>query len=51
MSRVDANDLDEAAADAVKRNLQFNPPRAAAIVRASQGDVRAIAIQASGAPS
>ena len=49
VSRVDANDLDKAAAEAVKRNLRFNAPRAAAIVRPSQGDVRAIAIQARGA--
>ena len=45
VARVDANDLDEAAAEAVRRNLQFNDTRAAAIVRPSQGDVRAIAIQ------
>jgi hypothetical protein len=50
VSRVDANDLDGAAAEAVKRNLSFNHPRAAAIVQPSQGDVRAIAIQARGVP-
>ena len=42
---MDANDLDEAAAEAIERNLRFNEPRAAAVVRASQGDVRTIALQ------
>lgn len=51
VSRVDANDLDGAAAEAVRRNLSFNAQRAADIVRPSQGDVRAIAIQARGVPS
>ena len=45
VSRVDANDLDEAAAEAIQRNLRLNEPRAAAVVRPSQGDVRTIALQ------
>lgn len=43
--RVDANDLDEHAATAVRRNLEYNDPKASGIVRPLHGDVRLVALQ------
>jgi tRNA G37 N-methylase Trm5 len=43
--RIDANDLDASAAAAVRRNLEYNDPRASGLVRPTQGDARLIALQ------
>lgn len=50
VKRIDSNDLDETAAAAVRRNLEFNDPRASGVVRPTQGDVRFIALQVSQQP-
>ena len=39
MRRIDANDLDEAAAAAVRQNLELNDSKASGLVRPTQGDV------------
>ena len=43
--RIDANDLDEAAAAAVRQNLELNDSKASGLVRPTQGDVRLAALQ------
>ncbi len=48
MKRIDANDLDEKAAAAVRRNLEYNDPKASGLVRPTQGDVRLMALQVGG---
>ena len=45
VKRIDANDLDETAAAAVRRNLEYNDPKASGLVRPTQGDVRLMALQ------
>ncbi len=45
VKRIDANDLDETAAAAVRRNLEYNNPKASGLVRPTQGDVRLMALQ------
>ena len=43
--RIDANDLDVAAAAAVRQNLELNDSKASGLVRPIQGDVRLAALQ------
>ncbi len=50
MKRIDANDLDEKAAAAVRSNLEYNDPKASGLVRPTQGDVRLMALQVSASP-
>ncbi len=45
MRRIDANDLDEAAAAAVRQNLELNDSKASGLVRPTQGDVRMAALR------
>ncbi len=45
VKRIDANDLDEAAAAAVRQNLELNDSKASGLVRPTQGDVRLAALQ------
>ncbi|KAK9907632.1 hypothetical protein WJX75_007284 [Coccomyxa subellipsoidea] len=45
VKRIDANDLDEKAAAAVRSNLEYNDPKASGLVRPTQGDVRLMALQ------
>lgn len=47
VKRIDANDLDEKAAAAVRSNLEYNDPKASGLVRPTQGDVRLMALQVS----
>lgn len=43
--RVDANDLDSDAVEAMKRNIQYNGPEAEQRMRPLQGDARVIMLQ------
>lgn len=43
--RVDANDLDSDAVEAMKRNIQYNGPEAEQRLRPLQGDARVIMLQ------
>jgi len=46
ISRIDANDMDEAAVAAIRRNAAHNGGAAAALVRPMQGDARLVMYQA-----
>jgi tRNA G37 N-methylase Trm5 len=43
--RIDANDLDDTAAAAVRQNLELNDSKAAGLVRPIHGDVRMAALR------
>jgi len=43
--RIDANDLDDTAAAAVRQNLELNDSRASGLVRPIHGDVRMAALR------
>ena len=43
--RVDANDLDSDAVEAMRRNIQFNGPEAEQRMRPLQGDARVVMLQ------
>lgn len=45
VKRIDANDLDDTAAAAVRQNLELNDSRASGLVNPTQGDVRLAALQ------
>jgi tRNA (guanine26-N2/guanine27-N2)-dimethyltransferase len=45
IARVDANDLDPAVVDAMRRNVAFNGPEASSRVHPIQGDCRIVMMQ------
>ena len=45
IARVDANDLDPAVVDAMRRNVEHNGPEASSRVRPLQGDCRLVMMQ------
>ena len=45
IGRVDANDLDSDAVEAMKRNIQFNGPEAEQRMRPLQNDARVVMLQ------